>query len=501
MDKKTAILVMRQEGNSLKKISESLNVCINTIRKVLRADKVEYTPHKYKRNKTNYPKLDGYISTLESMISEDLKLDKKYRRSAKNYYIHLQSLGYTGQYDSIRRYTKKYLDSHTSQVKGAFIPLSFEPGEAYQFDWSTEQVELGREDMMIKLAHFRLSYSRMFFLIAYVRESQEMLFDAHDKAFEFYGGVPRRGIYDNMKTAVDKVFISKSERKFNQYFLCLMKHYIIEPTACNPASGWEKGQVENQVDNIRDWIFKPKAKFDSLAELNEYLYNKAIELSKTRKHPQQKDKTIYEVFQEEKKCLNSFNTSFKGYKEETRYVSNLCLIKYDSNAYSVDCLYANKQVDVHIYPDTIEVFADTKLVAKHSRSFAKHRRILNPFHYLNILDRKPGALRNGEPFKGWDLPESILKVKDTLMSRKHGDREAVNVLLALRDYGIEAVEVACDLAISNNVITAQSIINSVTRLNCQESNISIDISESLKLNDPPSSDCSHYDNLLGANYE
>ncbi len=82
--------------------------------------------------------------------------------------------------------------------------------------------------------------------LAYPRETQEMLFDAHARAFAFFGGVPTRGIYDNMKTAMTSVFTGK-ERVFNRRFLVMASHYMVEPTACSPAAGWEKGQVENQV--------------------------------------------------------------------------------------------------------------------------------------------------------------------------------------------------------------------------------------------------------------
>src|SRR6266849_5593422 len=74
------------------------------------------------------------------------------------------------------------------------------------------------------------------------RESQEMVFDAHDRAFAFFRGACRRGLYDNMKTAVDTVFLGK-DRVYNRRFLQLCAHYLVEPTACTPAAGWEKGQV------------------------------------------------------------------------------------------------------------------------------------------------------------------------------------------------------------------------------------------------------------------
>lgn len=188
---------------------------------------------------------------LDEWLESDSKLPRKQRPSAMNYFNQLTSMGYDGAYDSVRRYVKSWLLERQQGTTGAYIPLSFSPGEAYQFDWSEEFIELAGAVQAIKVAHFRLCYSRKFFVMGYLREKQEMLFDAHAHAFEFFGGLCERGIYDNMKTAVQSVFVGK-ERVFNARFLSLMDHYFIEPTACSPAAGWEKGQVENQVDNVRD---------------------------------------------------------------------------------------------------------------------------------------------------------------------------------------------------------------------------------------------------------
>jgi transposase len=171
-------------------------------------------------------------------------------------------------------------------VATAFIPLSFSPGEAYQFDFSHEHVELGGIEQVVKVAHTRLCHSRAFFLVAYPRESQEMVFDAHARAFAFLGGVARRGIYDNMKPAVDAIFVGR-ERNYNRRFLVMCNHYLIEPTACTPGAGWEKGQVENQVGNVREWVFTPKLRFADLAELNTHLTARCLELARERIHPEQ----------------------------------------------------------------------------------------------------------------------------------------------------------------------------------------------------------------------
>ena len=132
-----------------------------------------------------------------------------------------------------------------------------------RIDGSHEQVEIGGAPHRVKVAHLRLCHSRRFYIRAYPRETQEMVFDAHARAFETLGGVTRRGIYDNMKTAVDAVLTGK-ERRFNSRFQEMRSHYVIDPVACTPASGWEKGQVENQVGYARDNIFKPRLRFTTL---------------------------------------------------------------------------------------------------------------------------------------------------------------------------------------------------------------------------------------------
>ncbi len=171
----------------------------------------------------------------------------------------------------------------------------------------------------------KLSHSRMPFVRAYFRETQELVFDAHDKAFQFYGGVCRRGIYDNMKTAVEAIFVGKA-RQYNRRFLQMCSHHLIEPVACTPASGWEKGQVENQVGNLRDQLFRPKPRVKSLAELNAWLEDQCIAYAKRTKHPEFKDRTIWDVFQDERASLMELRGPFDGFVEKAVRASTTCLI-------------------------------------------------------------------------------------------------------------------------------------------------------------------------------
>ncbi len=166
--------------------------------------------------------------------------------------------------------------------------------------------------MTVKVAHFRLCHSRMLFVRAYPRESQEMVFDAHERAFTLFKGSCRRGIYDNMKTAVETVFIGK-DRLYNRRFLQMCSHYLVEPTACTPASGWEKGQVENQVGLVRERFFTPRLRFKNYDELNGWLTEKCIAYAKAHRHPELPEQTIWEMFEAERGKLVPYPGRFDGF--------------------------------------------------------------------------------------------------------------------------------------------------------------------------------------------
>jgi hypothetical protein len=181
----------------------------------------------------------------------------------------------------------------------------------------------------------RLCHSRMIFVRAYPRETQEMVFDAHERAFSFFKGACTRGIYDNMKTAVETIFVGK-ERKFNRRFAQMCSHYLVEPVACTPASGWEKGQVENQVGLVRERFFTPRLRFKSYDEMNAWLLDKCVAYAKAHPHPEIADKTVWEVFEEERPKLVELRGRFDGFHEVTASVSKTCLVRFDNNKYSVN---------------------------------------------------------------------------------------------------------------------------------------------------------------------
>src|SRR4249920_2793637 len=159
------------------------------------------------------------------MLTENVGKAARERLTLIRLFEELRAVGYAGGYDAVRRYARSWGREHASQTAAAFVPLWFAPGEAYQFDWSHEIVLMNGVTVTVKVAHVRLCHSRMFLVRAYPRETQEMVFDAHDRAFRLFGGMCRRGIYDNMTTAVDAVFLGK-ERRFNRRFLRMCSHYL-----------------------------------------------------------------------------------------------------------------------------------------------------------------------------------------------------------------------------------------------------------------------------------
>ncbi|MGR9100092.1 MAG: IS21 family transposase, partial [Gammaproteobacteria bacterium] len=215
------------------------------------------------------PKLGDYKAQLVGWLEADVKLPKHQRRTARRLFEGLVGEGYQGGLRQRSAFceTVEARPSAFTRHQTSLYSLAFQPAEVCQFDWSQETVEINGVVQTVKVAHFRLAYSRKMFVIAYPRETQEMVMDAHNRAFAVYGGVPQQVIYDNLKTVVDCIFVGK-ERQFNRRFMALANHYLFEPVACTPAAGWEKGQIENQVGNVREWLFTPRAKFKSFDALN-----------------------------------------------------------------------------------------------------------------------------------------------------------------------------------------------------------------------------------------
>ena len=479
----------------IKQIARERGLSRNTVRKIVRSEETAFS---YEREHQPLPQLGPHVERLEEMLAANARKGRRERLRLTRIFDLLETEGYTGGYDAVRRHAARWKRSNSQAAAGesvaAFVPLWFAPGEAYQFDWSHEIVVLGGVTTTLKVAHIRLCYSRMFLVVAYPRETQEMVFDAHDRAFRFFGGTCQRGIYDNMKTAVDAIFAGK-DRRFNRRFEQMCSHYLVEPVACTPASGWEKGQVENQVGNVREWFFTPRARFASLAEMNDWLAEQCLKRA-AEAHPEMKDRSVAEVFAEEKGALIGYRGPFDGFQNADTSASKCCLVRFDRNRYSVDAKAANQAVSVHAYADRVVIRQGGEVVAEHARVFGRDRTIYEPWHYVPVLARKPGALRNGAPFRDWEPSPMLATVRQRLGKSNDADRHFVDILMAAREYGLEAVETACAEALTAGTCTSAVILNLLARRVQPVAAEPVATPDSLALTMPPVADCARYDTLL-----
>ena len=447
------------QGKTIKAICRELRLSRKVVRKVLRSEATEF---RYEREEQPLPRLGRWLEDLEQLLAANEAKPSRERLTLIRIFETLRGRGYEGGYDAVRRYARGWQRDRASTSVGAYVPLSFAPGEAYQFDWSHEIVLINGTTTTVKVAHVRLCHSRMLFVRAYPRETQEMVFDAHDRAFAFFKGTCTRGIYDNMKTAVETIFVGR-ERAYNRRFLQMCSHYLVDPVACTPASGWEKGQVENQVGLVRERFFAPRVRAKSYAELNASLLDQCIAYARAHRHPEVREQTVWEMFEAERASLVRYAGRFDGFHAVPASVSKTCLVSFDNNRYSVSAHAVGRPVEIRAYAERIEFRQDGRLVGEHARSFGRDQTVFDPWHYVPVLVRKPGALRNGAPFKDWVLPAALQRIRRKLTGSTDGDRQMVKILAAVLSDGLPAVEAACQEALRDGVHSADIVINILAR--------------------------------------
>jgi hypothetical protein len=331
-----------------------------------------------------------------------------------------------------------------------------------------------------------------------------MLFDAHEHCLSAFGGIPERGIYDNMKTAVDKVLRGKA-RLVNKRFQTMVSHYLFEAEFCNPAAGWEKGQVEKNVQDARSRLYHDVPEVKSLCELNEWLEERCKVLWQTTKHPVLKHRTVHECWQDERPCLMEMPTAFDGFVEHTKRVSSTCLISFDRNRYSVPASFANRAISLRVYADRLVIVAEAQYIAEHQRIFNRNhdspgKTVYDWRHYLAVVHRKPGALRNGAPFN--ELPNSFKQLQAHLLKRLGGDREMSDILALVLLHDENDVLEAVAQALEQKVYSKQHILNCLSCLDdaSYAQPVTLEPPIGLTLTTEPVANTARYDQLCGANY-
>jgi transposase len=485
-----------REQIPIREIARRTGLSRNTIKKYLATDVVE---PRYPR-RSSPSKLDAFAEKLAYWLKIEASRGRKQRRSLKQLHADLVSLGYTGSYDRVTAFARAWRQTQQEVSRtlgrGVYVPLVFAPGEAFQFDWSEDWAVIAGERTKLQIAHFKLSHSRAFLLRAYPLQTHEMLFDAHNHAFKVLGGVPKRGIYDNMKTAVDRVRPGK-QREVNARFSAMVSHFLFDAEFCNPASGWEKGQIEKNVQDARHRIWHQVPGFESLADLNVWLQKRCIKLWHDIRHPELREQTVAEVWAREQSELMPINRIFDGFVEHTKRVSPTCLVHFERNRYSVPASFANRPVSLRVYADRLVIATEGQVIAEHQRVIQRdHRSSVTCYdwrHYLSVVQRKPGALRNGAPFL--ELPEPFRRLQANLLKRSGGDREMVEILALVLHHDEQAVLVAVELALESGVPSKLHVLNLLGRLIESSPPPLVTAPQALALAEEPQANVSRYDRL------
>ncbi len=481
----------------IREITRRTGLSRNTVKKYLATGEVspQYPARK------SVSKLDPYAETLASWLGREASRGRKRRRNLKQLHRDLVALGFDGSYDRVaafaRDWRQRERDRANRASRGTFVPLIFAPGEAFQFDWSEDWIRIGGKSTKLQMAHFKLCHSRAFFLRAYPLQTHEMLFDAHNHAFRVLGGVSERGIYDNMKTAVDKVGRGK-QRQVNARFRAMVSHFLYEAEFCNPAAGWEKGQVEKNVRDARHRLLQDAPAFVDLAALNDWLEQRCQTLWTEIAHPELADRSIAEVLEDERRALMAMPPPFDGFVEHTKRVSPTCLIVFERNRYSIPAAFANRVISLRVYADRLVIVAEAQIITEHVRVFSRDhssrgKTVYDWRHYLAVVQRKPGALRNGAPFA--ELPNSFKRLRSVLMKRDGGDREMADILALVLHHDERLVEQAVREAIASGIVSKTHILNRLSRLLDTPPPAALEPPPALNLQDEPVANTERYDHL------
>jgi transposase len=433
------------ERLSIRAISRQLGHSRKVIRKALE----HAEPKGYQRKKPHTaPKIAPYQSRIEELIKESEQMPRKQRYTGHKIYQLLQMEGYRGSESNLHRYVS--LQRRARKQRSAYLPLEFDVGQDAQVDWGEAQAEINGVRQTVQMFVMRLNYSKARFVAAFPFQKQEAFFEGHIQAFHFFGGVPRRITYDNLKTAVFRI-LEGHHRQEQRAFSAFRSHYLFESHYCTPAQGHEKGGVESDVGYAQRNFFAPIPNAKDFAELNAMLHQAC--LNDMQRNTRGENRSVAEVWQSEQSSLLPLDGhDFPACRHHLATVNPYSQVVFETNRYSVPSEYVGQQLPLRAYPFRVEVLSATAVIAEHPRCFEREQDILNPLHYLGLLEQRPGAFEYALPVRQWRqkwMPE-YEKMLDLLRKNKpdgSGVREFVSILKLHRDHPAEMVDRAVKQAL------------------------------------------------------
>ena len=427
------------ERQSIRAISRQLHMSRKTVRKYCYGGAL---PDVRKITNRPAPLFREVESEIIRLLEENKTIPKKQRLNARNIWEHLQSeKGIAISQSTVRQYVRKLRERHPE----VFLPLDHEPGEAMQFDWGDMSAVIAGAKIVVSVFCAALPHSGALCAFVYPDKSTLSFLHGHIQAFEFFGGVARRCVYDNLKTAVKKGSGKNAVKQTN--FIRLEAHYGFEGVFCNVASGWEKSNVENAVAIIRRIAFTPMPRVDSYEALQNHVTNRCLHYAQTHTilgH----EHSIRDSLEQERKMLLPLpdvrlDTGFTF----TSLVHPDLTVRHEGTRYSVPCHLVGKEVTLCLSPFHLRVYHRGKEVYKHDRAMKKHDHRYVLEHYLEILDRKPRAIEQAIPVKRGIMPEEC---KEFLRLCREPDAKQQLVQILLLGSQVERTKLLWAIQHANN---------------------------------------------------
>ena len=456
------------EGKSMRQIGAELRHSYWTIRQAL--DDAEPRPYQLRTPKAA-PVLGPYKGRIDELLAESEKQPRKQRYTSHKIYQILRGEGYSGSESGLRRYV-----STQRQIRRrppVYLPLSFEPGLDAQVDWGEASAIIGGEQVQVQLFVFRLCYSRKLFVMAFPTQKQESFLAGHVSAFAHMGGVPHRIIYDNLKTAVNRVLKGRN-RQEQQSFVAFRSYYLYESRFCSPGAGNEKGQVEDGVGYARRNFMTPLLRAESYADLNQQL-QRACEADDVRRVDRQ-PQTIGEMWRAEQRHLRALPADYECCRHHEVTLNRYSQVVFETNRYSVPVDFAEKHLLLKAYPFHIEILTQGTWLTRHDRCYGRAQDILDPLHYLPLLAERPGAFEHATPIRQWratwpTVYEDLLahlrrQVEGASAQQKENRaiRTLMQILMMHRDHPADLVEQAVAQALTDGIAHLEGVTFCLNRL-------------------------------------
>lgn len=391
--------------------------------------------------------LGGYHELIDQLLEENKSLPRKQRYTGHQVYKRLRGEGYSGSESGVNVYLwKKRRDNKKEEV---FIPLEFDPGSDAQADWGEGIAIIREEEVKVELFVIRLCYSRKMFVMAFPSQKQESFFAGHVKGFRHFEGVPHRITYDNLKSAVKRILEGRN-RIEQKSFIVFRSHYLFESNFCTPGEAHEKGRVEDGVGYALRNFMTPPPQVDSFEQLNRHLLSACLE-DDSRRVAREK-MSIGEAWELERpKLLGLPERDYLCCVNVPARLNRYSQVEFETNRYSVPADEAYKNLVLRAYPFRLEVLHLDRIICSHQRCYGKEEEIIEPLHYLPLLEQRPGAFDHAKPIRRWrdkwpEVYESLLSHLRCKWDRR-GIREFIAILKLHRDHPAELVEEAVSLAL------------------------------------------------------